>query len=318
MGVKYQVMTHVILVRSILLNSDAMNRKPPFFIFGFLIITVTVMLWWGFAFLPLPDSAPTWVEQARWVCFGLRDNGLPQNYGWMMLIGAPLMMISALWIGWGNEWDQGKIYLRQNKSAFITAILLLVVLVAESHFVGKKITAALRLQSLGVQTDSPDQLKNYSRLAQTPPALHLYDKNGQLVTLEMAKGKVLYVTFAFAHCKAVCPTLVEKLKRVHEEVGHEKSAVYIISLDPWRDTIAALADMHKEWNLPETMHVLSGSPDEVNRVLDAFNIPRSRDEKTGEVVHPALVDVIDPEGRLSYIFNGASQKLLIEAGKELL
>ena len=76
--------------------------------------------------------------------------------------------------------------------------------------------------------------------------------------------------------------------------------------------------MHQQWNLPSTMHVMSGSVEEVSRVLDAFKIPRSRDEKTGEVVHPALVYVIDPNGKMAYVFNGATAALLIQAGKELL
>jgi len=296
-----------------------MKFKPPFLLLGYFFLLITLMLWWGFAFLPLPDSAPAWVEQARWVCFGLGDNGLPQGYGWMMLIGAPVMMLTALGIGWGHEWNQGKQYFRQNKIAIVLAVLLIVSFMTESHFIGKKITAALRSQIPQTTAgEFRENLSSYPRLSQPVPQFALYDESGKAITPDSAAGRVLYITFAFAHCKAICPLLAENLKRVHEAVGTDKSTVYIISLDPWRDTVGSLADMHRQWNLPTSMHVLSGSPEEVNKVLDAFQVPRSRDEKTGEVVHPALIDVVDPQGQLSYVFNGASQSLLIKAGESLL
>lgn len=295
-----------------------MHKKPPFLLIGLFFLTLIVMLWWGFAFLTLPNSAPEWVNRARIVCFSLSDNGLPQAYGWMLLIGAPLMMISALLIAWGEEWGESKKYVRENRSFIAIILLLLLALMSESYFIGKKITIALRSNSSAINQDIKEDLSNYPRLRQTPPEFNLIDETGKSATIARARGQVLYITFAFAHCKAICPLLAEHLKKVHEAIGSEKSTVYIISLDPWRDTVGALAEMHKSWNLPPSMHVLSGTPEEVNKVLDSFKVPRARDEKTGDVAHPALVNIVSPEGELSYVFNGASPSLLIRAGKSLL
>jgi cytochrome oxidase Cu insertion factor (SCO1/SenC/PrrC family) len=44
--------------------------------------------------------------------------------------------------------------------------------------------------------------------------------------------------------------------------------------------------------------------------LDAWNIPRSRDLQTGDIVHPALVYVIDPEGRIAYALQGDPDALV--------
>lgn len=296
-----------------------MRNKPPFLLMGLFFMALTVMLWWGFAFLPLPDVAPEWVNRARTVCFALADNGLPQHYGWMLLIGTPLMMLAALVIGWGEDWQNTKNFIGQHKAVLRLIFLVAILLMIESHLIGKKITAALRFHPTNnFMNESRENLANYPRLKQTPPELNLYDETGKKITLAMARGKVLFLTFAFAHCKAICPMLAENLKKVHEAIGSDKSTVYIISLDPWRDTVGSLSDMHTAWHLPPTMHVLSGTPEEVNKVLDAFKVPRARDDKTGEVVHPALVDVINPEGELSYIFNGASSSLLTQAGKGLM
>ena len=295
-----------------------MTKKPPFLLPSFLFLIVTTMLWWGFAFLPLPDKAPPWVTQARVVCFGLSENGLPQNYGWLLLIGAPLMMMAAVWVLWGHELKEVKNYLKAKKRVAFLSSFVLLLFFAEAYLIEQRISVALggvfRSETLD---EAKSDLSVYPRFDQMAPELELANQAGQKMNLKSEKGKVVYVTFAFAHCQAICPTLANTLKKVHQDLGPDQSTVFIISLDPWRDTVGALANMHQQWGLPPTMHVLSGSVEEVNRILDVYKVPRSRDEKTGEVVHPALVNVIDPQGRLAYVFNGASTELLVKAGREI-
>jgi hypothetical protein len=42
----------------------------------------------------------------------------------------------------------------------------------------------------------------------------------------------------------------------------------------------------------------------VNDVLDAWNVARERDPRSGDVTHPPLVYVVDPSGRLAYATSG--------------
>ena len=51
-------------------------------------------------------------------------------------------------------------------------------------------------------------------------------------------------------------------------------------------------------------YVLSGPVEEVQAVLDAWEVPRERAEQSGEVVHPALVYVVDADGSLAFATNG--------------
>jgi cytochrome oxidase Cu insertion factor (SCO1/SenC/PrrC family) len=44
-------------------------------------------------------------------------------------------------------------------------------------------------------------------------------------------------------------------------------------------------------------------------VLDAWQIPRGRDERTGEVTHPALTYLIDAAGRIAYASTGTRATL---------
>jgi hypothetical protein len=46
----------------------------------------------------------------------------------------------------------------------------------------------------------------------------------------------------------------------------------------------------------------------VNKVLDAYEVPRSRDKKTGDLAHPPIVHLIDAQGTLVYTFNNPSAR----------
>jgi len=56
-------------------------------------------------------------------------------------------------------------------------------------------------------------------------------------------------------------------------------------------------------------YALSGAVDQVNSVLDAWGVARERNAATGDVAHPPLVYVLDPEGRIAFASNGASAAL---------
>jgi cytochrome oxidase Cu insertion factor (SCO1/SenC/PrrC family) len=53
--------------------------------------------------------------------------------------------------------------------------------------------------------------------------------------------------------------------------------------------------------------VLSGAPEVVERVLNAWRIPRARNERTGALSHPSLVYVIGPDGRIAYVVGGNAE-----------
>jgi len=61
--------------------------------------------------------------------------------------------------------------------------------------------------------------------------------------------------------------------------------------------------------------VLSGSVDEVNALLDRWNVARGRDEQTGEVAHPPLVYVLDAEGRIAFAATGGTEALVELLGR---
>ena len=61
---------------------------------------------------------------------------------------------------------------------------------------------------------------------------------------------------------------------------------------------------------PELDFVVSGSVDDVTAALDAWQIPRERDEATGDVTHPAIVYLIDQEGTLAFASTGGVRQMV--------
>jgi cytochrome oxidase Cu insertion factor (SCO1/SenC/PrrC family) len=98
----------------------------------------------------------------------------------------------------------------------------------------------------------------------------------------------------------MCPFIVATLRRA----APEGAAVLLVTLDPWRDTPSTLPGIARQWELPRNFHVLSSrTAGDVLRVAEAYGVGFQRDERTGDIVHPGLVFLVDAEGRLGYTFN---------------
>ena len=61
--------------------------------------------------------------------------------------------------------------------------------------------------------------------------------------------------------------------------------------------------------------MLGGEVAEVEAVLTAWNVARRRDEKTGEVIHPSLVYIVDAAGRIAFAATGGSETLVALLGR---
>jgi protein SCO1/2 len=153
----------------------------------------------------------------------------------------------------------------------------------------------------------------YPRLDRAAPPLVLVAHTGETFDLAALAGRPVLVTFAYAHCATVCPVIVKHTLDAQAALRgtvHDAAAV-VVTLDPWRDTPSRLPAMARQWGLPDRdAWILSGAVHDVEAVLDAWNIPRSRDLATGEVTHPSLVYVIDRAGRIAYASTGGTDALI--------
>lgn len=283
------------------------------------ILGLVSMCWWALAFLPMSPETPEWVKRAQYACFGTLPNGMPDTYGWIMLFFGPASFVVMMLFAFPSELMAG--YRLFWKSRAIQ--LLMLVLVAggayETGWVAKRILAAQEMANVSFEPTVTGRLPaEYPRTAVEIPQFDLLDQRGNKVTNQTLRGKVVLLTYAFAHCQTVCPVLIRQTLRAAEKlpVGHVVS-VYI-TLDPWRDTPASLPDLSKKWLLPENAFLLSGSVQQVNGVLDSLKVTRERDLKTGEVIHPSLIQVLDKDGKLAYSFNNPPVEWLVDAANLIL
>ena len=273
----------------------------------------TIFLW-GLAFYPIQTQSPEWLTVARNVCFGAFEDGLPDFAGWIILVLGPISFLAVGMTAWPEELKEA--FLRTWYSKYGRAIIAVVVIIfaIEANWVTSRIKAAAQFEKFSYTNSSEENLPaSYPRANQPAFDFNLVDQSGNKFRLANYKGETILLTFAFAHCQTVCPTLVKQVLNVGNATKDYNVRIAIITLDPWRDTPTSLPYLAKKWQLPENSHILSGAVADVTTALEKLNVAYKRDEKTGDVVHPSLVYVISPSGEIAYMFNNAPNLWLRQA-----
>ncbi len=275
---------------------------------------VVAMAFWALAFYPLAADAPEWLVRTRYACFGAPPGGLPDGGGWITLVGGPLLLLVAMVVAFWPELGAGMRLLRRRPVLMALAIILVAGFVAEVAWAGTRVQQAVALGSQSFAANEPGALpEDYPRQDRPAPDFRLIDQAGREVSLASLHGKAVVLTFAFAHCTTVCPALVTQTTQALARLDAARTAAVLITLDPWRDRPTALPELAARWRLPEQAYLVSGAVDDVVRALEAYEVPYKRDEKTGDVQHPALVYVLDGEGKVAYLFNNPPVDWVVEA-----
>ena len=262
-----------------------------------------VLLWWGFAFMPLPSKPPEWLTAARAACFGSAESGLPAAYGWSLLVLAPASFLVGIVVLWGSELRGSVRFVARSPVGMCVFAVIGAALIVEGVWVSAKVRAgvAVAAWNQGAQDDS-HLPASYPRQTAGAPDFTLVDQDGEKISIGRFKGQPVVLTFVFAHCQTMCPLIVQNIKQAAPD-----ARVLLVTLDPWRDTPNVLPGIARRWDVPKTFHVLSaGSAADVLRVVDAYQVPFERNETTGDITHPGLVFLVDALGRLAYTFNNPS------------
>lgn len=286
------------------------------FALGFLVAVSAA--WWALALWPASGGESDWLVRARYVCFNVGPSGLPDAAGWLLLVGQPLGMLAVLMAIGGRAVRSSLRHAAACAGGRATLAACALALLAGLGAAGVRVAGARGGAELAaVSAALPD---TYPRLDRPAPALGLVDQRGAHLDLEALRGRPALVTFAFAHCEAVCPTIVRQVVAAQSTLRERGDVarvprVVVVTLDPWRDTPARLPALAKDYALGADAFVLSGAVDDVNALLDRWNVARGRDEKTGDVAHPPLVYVLDAEGRIAFAATGDSEALVELLGR---
>lgn len=275
---------------------------------AFLLLTTAA--WWALALWPLPEEAAPWLLRTREVCFNTTETGLPHASGWILLIGEPLGMLAVLMLGWGGAVTGSVRRLRTSLGGLALLGVSAVLIVAGLGAAGVRVASAAAPEA--ALPDVSDVPEGYPRLDRAGPVMPgLVDQAGAPFSLERLEGRPALVTFAYAHCATVCPLLVQGALEARAELrGEVDLAVVALTLDPWRDTPARLPDMARGWKLESGDYAVGGDVAAVEAALDGWGVPRERDERTGEITHPALTFLVEADGTVAYASGGAPAQIV--------
>jgi protein SCO1/2 len=119
--------------------------------------------------------------------------------------------------------------------------------------------------------------ENYERTVQyyNIPNVTLLDQDGKRINLRTIteSGKPVIVDFIFTTCTTICPVLSAGFSNLRTELGENANRVQLvsISIDPENDRPEQLKEYLSRFNSGEGWEFLTGSRDDIGRVLKAFD-----------------------------------------------
>ena len=143
----------------------------------------------------------------------------------------------------------------------------------------------------------------------------LIDHTGQTVTEENFDDRYLLVYFGYAYCPDVCPTELLIMGQAVDELGDLSNEVQplFITVDPARDTVAALAEYVPAFH-PRLVG-LTGSDEQIHDAAKAYRVYYRLNEPdengTYLVDHTSYIYFMDPDGDYltHFVFGQGPEKM---------
>jgi protein SCO1/2 len=149
-------------------------------------------------------------------------------------------------------------------------------------------------------------LRNVAAPSAVGGPFQLTDQRGQAVTDKSMQGRPTLIFFGFTHCPDVCPTSLFEISEVLRAMGGDADRVnaYFISVDPERDTAAAMKDYLSSFD--PHLKGLTGDAEQIAKVISAYRVYAKKVPlKDGDYTmdHTALIYLMDRDGRFVSPFN---------------
>jgi protein SCO1/2 len=135
----------------------------------------------------------------------------------------------------------------------------------------------------------------------------LVNQNGDSVTLNDFKGKILLVNFFFASCPEVCPQMNRNVQHIYREFLKDSSVFFLShTVDPENDTPAVLLEYSKQFGaeLPKWQFLTGSKAMLYDLAENSYKIPGAEDAVHGGFFHSENVVLIDKEGKVRGVFHG--------------
>jgi len=130
----------------------------------------------------------------------------------------------------------------------------------------------------------------------------LTDQAGASHGLDMYRGHLVLVTLFYGRCPAACPLLIDTLRSIERTTSVEQRhrlRVLLISIDPQRDTPAALAELARSRHIDNTRWTLARTNEKSVRKIAALLNVQYRKLPNGEYNHSSVITLLTPTGEIA-------------------
>jgi len=154
-----------------------------------------------------------------------------------------------------------------------------------------------------------------ARDADPPASLYhleasLTGQDGAALGLDVHRGHPVLVTMFYSSCPATCPLIVDTLRATERELSAPQRAqlrVLMISIDPERDTPAALLELVQTRHIDTTRWTLARADAATVRKIAALLNVQYRQLPNGEFNHSTVVALLSPTGEIEVSSNTLGQ-----------
>lgn len=152
----------------------------------------------------------------------------------------------------------------------------------------------------------------------------LVNQAGDSITSKDYLGKVYVANFFFASCPDVCPAMNSNLRLVVDEFRGNDQVIFIShSVDPYRDSVAALKKYSKRFNAPAGIwNFVTGPKREIyDLAQNYYRVNATKGSKPADFIHSEKLVLIDEKMRIRGYFESSEVeeiKRLIDSIKILL
>jgi len=134
----------------------------------------------------------------------------------------------------------------------------------------------------------------------------LVNTAGETVTEASFRGRWMVVYFGYTFCPDVCPTELQTISAALDRLGPLAARVVpvFITIDPERDTVAALAEYTKLFD--ERLVGLTGSKEQIAAAAKSYRVyyarAKAKDNSDYLMDHSSFIYLVGPDGGFRALF----------------
>lgn len=147
-------------------------------------------------------------------------------------------------------------------------------------------------------------------VGETAPSFAFYNQNGEMIRLDLLKGKTVVLNFIFTRCldPEMCPATTRKmadLQLLAQEKAIKDLHFILVSFDPEYDSPGVLKDYGSIYGIDNNnFDLLTGERDAINDAMKQFGIIHVLED--GTIKHTMATLLINKNGRIAYRKEGRS------------